>query len=148
MNSQNQAIFDKLKDELKKHSVKPQPASKPKDKDETEFGLLSASQGKPTLTTNGKPYYLRMGRNTVGRRSGTSAATLQIETADMYMSRVNAVIEVSKSTNGEWHVIIASCNENNLVKIDGHSLHIGDRVVLQPGNIIRLGHSDIAFTYE
>lgn len=148
MNSQNQDIFDKLKDELKKHTVKPQPANKPKDKDETEFGLMAASQGIPVLTANGIPYPLRMGRNTVGRCSSSSTATLQIKTEDMYMSRVNAVIEVSKSTNGEWHVVIASCNENNLVKIDGHSLYIGDRVVLQPGNIIRLGHSDIAFTYE
>lgn len=148
MNSQNQAIFDKLKEELKKHSVNPQANNKPKDKDETEFGLLSGSQGKPVLITNGTVYPLRMGRNTVGRRSPSSTATLQINTDDRFMSRVNAVVEVGRVVNGEWHIVIASCNENNLVKLDGHSLFIGDRVVLQAGNIIRLGHTDIAFSYE
>lgn len=148
MDSKNQAIFDKLKEEVKKHAAKQQAASKPKDKDETEFGNLSGSQGKPVLITNGKVYPLRMGRNTVGRRSESSTATLQIETEDRYMSRVNAIVEVSRTAYGDWHIIIGSCNENNLVKIDGHSLLIGDRVVLQAGNIIRLGHSDIAFSYE
>lgn len=119
------------------------------DKDDTEpyAGLASASMS-PALLMDGKTYELPIGRNTVGRKAASSLSTLQLDTADRYMSRTNAIIDVARSLDGSWRVTISSSNERNLVKIDGHSIAMGDRIILQPGNTITLGHTNIDFTYK
>ena len=116
--------------------------------DETEFGNVLANTGNPMLLVNGAKHSLKLGRNTVGRKSSESSATLQLPVADRYMSRVNAVIEVYKVAQGKWYVTIASCNERNLVKVNEHSVQMGDKMVLQSNYVIRLGHTNIVFTLE
>lgn len=116
--------------------------------DETEFGNVLANTGSPVLLLNGVKHALKLGRNTVGRKSTESSATLQLPVTDRYMSRVNAVIEVNKVAQGKWYVTIGSCNERNLVKVNEHEVQMGDKMVLQSNYVIRLGHTNLVFTLE
>ena len=119
-----------------------------KNSDETELGNVLINSGKPFLVIGNQRFQLKEGRNTVGRRSDDSTATLQIPTDDLYMSRVNAIIEISKVTGNKWYVTVSSCNERNLVKVNQRTLKMGERLVLQPSYVIRLGHTDVGFTLE
>lgn len=119
-----------------------------KSNEVTDF-LPSAAEaiGHPSLIIEGNKYELKLGRNTVGRKCDPPQATIQIPTADRYMSRVNATIEVGRNLTGNWRVVIASSNANNLVKVSGRELQMGDMVFLQHGNIVTLGHTDIVFSF-
>ncbi len=134
---------------MKQERIQEQPIPNAVDKeDETEYGELSGLENKPSLMLNGINYPLQMGRNTVGRRSATSSASLQLPIKDPYMSRQNAIIEVGQIMQGKWYVTISSCNKQNLAKVNGQEIKIGDKMVLQPKNVIRLGHTDIIFTLD
>lgn len=102
------------------------------------------TEAKPTLVHNGMKYPLNVGRNTVGRRAQTSTSLIQIATDDRYMSRVNAIFEVSRTQTG-WQVCVSSCNGTNLVKINGYPVPMGDRIILMDGMTITLGHTDLHY---
>lgn len=130
--------------------AQPEPKTKPtmaEDKTETRFDTLPSS-GKPVLICNGEKFPLKEGRNTVGRKSPTSNATLQLPIQDQYMSRVNAIIEVNRIFQDRSYVTISSCNEHNLASVNGHDVQIGDRMVLQPSYVIRLGHTNLSYELE
>lgn len=101
----------------------------------------------PMLVLNGQQYRLNVGRNTVGRKAHSSSSLIQIVTDDRYMSRTNAIVEVYRLPNG-WQVCISSYNEDNLVKINGLSVPMGDRIILMPGMIITLGRTELLFTIK
>lgn len=101
----------------------------------------------PMLVLNGQEYHLNVGRNTVGRKAHSSSSLIQIVTDDRYMSRTNAIVEVYRLPNG-WQVCISSYNEDNLVKINGLPVPMGDRIILMPGMIITLGRTELLFTIK
>ena len=103
------------------------------------------SMGQPMLMFGNHSFKLALGMNMVGRKSETSQATLQLPTDDRYMSRVNARIDVSRTVSGSWHVTISSVNERNLVKVNGRTVSMTDKLVLMNGQVITLGHSDVYF---
>ena len=121
--------------------------TKAKGQDETEFYSLVEDCGNPSLNVSESKFKLQIGRNTVGRKCTPAQSTLQIPTSDKYMSRINAIIEVGKNLEGSWRVVIASCNENNLAKVNGRPLRIGDKIFLQAGDTITLGHTDMIFSF-
>lgn len=114
----------------------------------TVFQKLESVSGMPVLMTNGRKYKLHEGRNIVGRSCVSSTANIQLLCDDQYMSRQNAIIDVTKTSFGEWYVKVRSCNERNLVKINEQVLAIDDVSILQPGNVLRLGHTHVLYTIE
>lgn len=130
--------------------VQPQQAVQvqPQDDNETVFKMPLSNIGVPALVLHGVRYRLSLGHNAVGRESTNSTATLQFPVDDRYMSRVNAFIDVTKTDMGTWQVVVSSSNERNLVKVNGHAIEMGNRIILQEGNRLGLGHTELLFTYD
>jgi len=127
---------------------RPQPSQQPEYHSDKTVDIDDLPTGNPELVMFGQKYILRAGCNTVGRKSDTSTSTLQLPVADKHMSRTNASINVSKNASGRWHTTINSCNERNLVKINDHSLEMGDTASLRPGDVITMGQTKMMFMYE
>lgn len=119
-----------------------------KDENETLFIKSASDVGFPVLILNGIKYRLSLGHNTVGRESPSSTATLQLPVSDPYMSRINVFLDITKTDMGTWQVVISSCNDRNLAKVNGHPLEMGNRIILQDGNRIGLGHTELLFTFD
>lgn len=119
-----------------------------KDETETVFMKPASDIGVPVLILNGTKYRLSLGHNIVGRESPSSTATLQLPVSDPYMSRSNAFVDVTKTDMGTWQVVISSSNDRNLVKLNGHPLAMGNRIILQEGNRVGLGHTELLFTFD
>ena len=97
------------------------------------------------LLYGGVNYPLVEGRNIVGRKGNTSKATVQIETADRYMSRLHVAIEVTTLPNGTLKVLLSNYQNKNLTSVDGQPIETGDAIRLTDGNAITMGHSTLTF---
>jgi hypothetical protein len=105
----------------------------------------SQTQTHAELLYGGVNYPLVEGRNIVGRKGNTSKATVQIETADRYMSRQHVAIEVTTLPNGTLKVLLSNYQNKNLTSVDGQPIETGDAVRLTDGNAITMGHSTLTF---
>jgi hypothetical protein len=110
--------------------------------------LVTPSQ-KPTasakITFGGKSYTLKEGRNIVGRHGQTSQATVQIETADRYMSRQHCSITVTTLPDGTKKAVLSNYQNKNLTSVDGQPIETGDAIRLTDGNSITMGHTTVTF---
>lgn len=97
------------------------------------------------LLYGGVSYPLSEGQNIVGRKGNTSKATVQIETADRYMSRQHVAIEVTTLPNGTLKVLLSNYQNKNLTSVDGQPIETGDAIRLTDGNAITMGHSTLTF---
>lgn len=97
------------------------------------------------LTFGGKDYPLQEGQNIVGRQGTTSKATVQIETADRYMSRQHCSITVSTLPDGTKKAVLSNYQNKNLTTIDGQPIETGDSIRLTDGNSITMGHTTVTF---
>ena len=97
------------------------------------------------LLYGGVNYPLVEGRNIVGRKGNTSKATVQIETADRYMSRQHVAIEVTTLPNGTLKVLLSNYQNKNLTSVDGQPIETGDAIRLTDSNAITMGHSTLTF---
>ena len=104
-----------------------------------------APSAKARLSFGGKDYPLEEGQNIVGRQGTTSRATVQIETADRYMSRQHCSITVTKLPDGSPKAILSNYQNKNLTAIDGQPIETGDSIRLTDGNSITMGHTTITF---
>lgn len=98
-----------------------------------------------SLQYGGISYPLEEGRNIVGRKASTSTATIQIETADRYMSRQHCSITVTSLPDGTKKVVLSNYQNKNQTTVDGQSIDIGDEIRLTDGNSITMGHTTITF---
>lgn len=99
------------------------------------------------LVLGAKDYDLEIGRNTVGRKARTSTADVQLDTDDHYISRVHAVINVRRLSNGALKTdISAHDNAKNPTRVNGAVLLTGDAIVLHSGDKIQMG--DTTLTYR
>lgn len=89
-------------------------------------------------------YALVEGRNTIGRKAPSSTADVQLVVEDKYMSREHISITVEKKSNGYQHKI-ENITTRNHVLINGNEMKAGEVLVLQQGDVIRLGKTDIRF---
>lgn len=126
--------------------------------DETQIGTSSRSRGGDetqivglTNTTighlidaNGKIYQLKTGCNIVGRKASSSPANIQIEVDDRYMSRNHAVIEVQTSHGDTLHILRNSANKNSSY-LNGKLIESTDQLILNNGDKIKLGFTEITF---
>lgn len=97
------------------------------------------------LQYGGISYPLEEGRNIVGRKASTSTATIQIETADRYMSRQHCSITVTSLPDGTKKVVLSNYQNKNQTTIDGLPVETGDVIRLIDGNSITMGHTTITF---
>ena len=97
------------------------------------------------LTFGGKDYPLKEGQNIVGRQGTTSKATVQIETADRYMSRQHCSITVTTLPDGTKKAVLSNYQNKNLTTIDGQPIETGDSIRLTDGNSITMGHTTVTF---
>ena len=98
-----------------------------------------------TLTFGGKEYPLNEGQNIVGRKGTTSKATVQIETADRYMSRQHCSITVTTLPDGTKKAVLSNFQNKNSTTIDGQLIGTGDEIRLTDGNSITMGHTTVTF---
>lgn len=98
-----------------------------------------------SLQYGGISYPLEEGRNIVGRKASTSTATIQIETADRYMSRQHCSITVTSLPDGTKKVVLSNYQNKNQTTIDGLPVETGDVIRLIDGNSITMGHTTITF---
>ena len=97
------------------------------------------------LTFEGREYKLEEGQNIIGRKANTSTATIQIETADRYMSRQHCSITVKTLPDGTKKAILSNYQNKNSTKVDGQEIATGDEIRLSDGNSITMGHTTIIF---
>ena len=90
-------------------------------------------------------YPLQEGQNIVGRKGNTSKATVQIDTADRYMSRQHIAIEVTKMPDGTLKAVLSNYQNKNQTSVDGQPVNGGDAIRLTDGNAITMGHTTVTF---
>ena len=93
----------------------------------------------------GVSYPLEEGQNIVGRKGTTSKATVQIETADRYMSRQHGSIRVTTLSDGTKKAVLSNYQNKNLTSVDGQEIAKGDEIRLTNGNRITMGHTTVIF---
>ena len=117
-------------------------------------GLIGATQlytptqkttAKAKISFGGKDYQLEEGLNVVGRQGMTSKATVQIETADRYMSRQHCSITISTLPDGTKKAVLSNYQNKHQTTIDGLPIETGDSIRLTDGNSITMGHTTVTF---
>lgn len=93
-------------------------------------------------------YPLVEGQNIVGRKGTTSKATVQIETADRYMSRQHCSITVTTLPDGTKKAVLSNYQNKNLTTVDGQPIETGDSIRLTDGNSITMGHTTVTFKHS
>lgn len=100
---------------------------------------------KPRLLFGGATYTLKEGRNIVGRKSTTSKGTIQIETADRYMSRQHCLVTVTKLSDESLKVVLSNYQNKNATLVDGQPIETGDEIRLTNGDTITMGKTTVTF---
>ena len=90
-------------------------------------------------------YPLSEGQNIIGRKGNTSKATVQIDTADRYMSRQHVSITVTTLPDGNVKAVLSNYQNKNFTTIDGQEIETGDAIRLADGNCIKMGHTTVIF---
>lgn len=92
-----------------------------------------------------KKYFLKEGKNTLGRKSISSFVSIPIDTNDRYMSRNHLTIEVING--GKEYIHIAyNCKDDVETYINNKVLSVSDQIVLENGDSIQMG--DTKFKFE
>lgn len=115
------------------------------DDGRTILPTIQKTESSCVLVVEGKEYELVLGKNTVGRKASTSLASLQFQTADMYMSRHHAIIIVRRIADGSLRVSVKNYENKNKTFVDGHSLTKDDEVILHDGSVILMGKTQVMF---
>lgn len=121
----------------------------PIDDDEptqVNFGMMDRTIG--SLFLKCKEYSLHKGENTIGRKAATGHAEVQIcdenGEVDRYMSRQHAIIAIQEGGSGLEHHLQPT-NPKNPIKVNGKPLENADIVVLQWGDKLTFGHTELLF---
>jgi len=88
---------------------------------------------------------LKRGMNTLGRKSPNSDANTQLPTADSFMSRNHANIEVIMKADGVFEHRLSDTGSKNGTFHNDERLEKGDVIILVPGDRIKLGHTVFKF---
>ena len=110
-----------------------------------ETQIASTQQGVGCLVdSTGRSYTLCQGINTIGRQAQTSAATIQIQTDDHYMSRSHAIIEVRQGGGKMLH-LLKNGNNKNPSYLNGTLITDGDQLILNNGDCMKFGKTELTF---
>lgn len=108
---------------------------------QVNFGSMDRTIG--CLFFGKEEYSLHKGENTIGRKAKSGHAEVQISD-DRYMSRQHAVITIKEGGSGLEHHLQPT-NPKNPIKVNGQLLHNADVVVLQWGDRLTFGHTELVF---
>jgi pSer/pThr/pTyr-binding forkhead associated (FHA) protein len=93
-------------------------------------------------------FSLARGKNTLGRQSSSSSASLQLPTTDTYMSRNHAIIDVVMNADATFaHRFLDNGGKNGTFHKE-EKVEPGDIINLFSGDTIRLGHTVLKFVVE
>jgi uncharacterized protein YbaR (Trm112 family) len=95
------------------------------------------------IVYNGIPFELKDGQNTIGRKAGSSRASLQIPTGDMTTSRSHLMIEVNTDANGNKYATLVNHNNTNATMVNEVEINNGDVIKLSDGDQIRMGEETV-----
>ena len=98
-----------------------------------------------SLLCNGYTYQLSLGQNTIGRASFSSTALIQIATADPYMSRSHAIIEITRMEGGMLKTVLSNWQNSNPTYVNGQKRLMGDVVPLNHNDVIQMGQTMMRF---
>lgn len=107
--------------------------------------VMPKATSQAYLEYEGRTYPLKEGQNIVGRKGCILKATVQIDTADRYMSRQHCSITVTTLPDGTKKAVLSNYQNKNLTTIDGQPIETGDTIRLTDGNSIKMGHTTITF---
>ncbi|MBP5387582.1 MAG: hypothetical protein J6Y97_09405 [Prevotella sp.] len=124
--------------------------------DTGETVLASASDSQDLIgcvRVNGRVIPLQEGRNTIGRKSSSSEATIQIDTDDLTMSRLHAELNVVRLKSGRVKVVLGDLRQpekaaQKPIVHEDISLDVEDRIDLCPGDIFILGNTRAKYMIE
>ena len=105
----------------------------------------NAKKNSPKLVFDDLSYPLKEGQNIIGRKGTTSKATIQIETADLYMSRQHCSISVTTLPDGTKKAVLSNYLNKNLTSVNGQVIGNGDEIRLTNGDSIKMGHTTVVF---
>ena len=116
----------------------------PDDGDEpTQVNLDMMDRTIGSLFYQNEEYSLHKGVNTIGRKAKTGHAEVQIS-EDRYMSRQHASITIKEGHNGLEH-LLQPTNPKNPIKVNGKPIENEDVIVLQWGDRLTFGHTELIF---
>ena len=118
------------------------------DDEPTQVNFSSMDRTIGALFVGKKQFSLHKGENTIGRKATTGHAEVQIcdengET-DRYMSRQHAVISIKEGGSGLEHHLKPT-NPKNPIKVNGTTLQGTDIIILQWGDRLTFGHTELIF---
>lgn len=118
------------------------------DDEPTQVNFAAMDRTIGSLFLGDKEFSLHKGPNTIGRKAQTGHAEVQLCDSngeiDRYMSRNHAVITIKEGGSGLEHHLQPS-NPKNPIKINGQQLQNADVVVLQWGDRLTFGHTELIF---
>lgn len=97
--------------------------------------------GQIKVASTGQRCPLNMGTNVIGRIAQSGKADIQI-THDPYMSRRHLQIDVIKTAHGIEHRLV-EINSKNIIILNGKPIQRNDILILQFGDRLTLGKTDI-----
>ena len=119
-------------------------------KEETEVTNLPEHISKNAMIVGclrvketGKIYPLKLGRNVIGRIAQTGTADIQLSD-DIYMSRSHIEIDIVQASLGLEHRLV-EINSKNEVLLNDKPLPHGDILILQFGDKMILGKTEVIF---
>ena len=113
------------------------------DDEPTQVNFRSMDRTIGCLFFGKEEYSLHKGENTIGRKAKSGHAEVQISD-DRYMSRQHAVITIKEGGSGLEHHLQPT-NPKNPIKVNGQLLQNADVVVLQWGDRLTFGHTELVF---
>lgn len=110
------------------------------------YGLqMTTDIGQMRVIQTGQICELRMGSQVIGRLATSGTADLQIGSdayKDMYMSRRHVQIDVVRTARGIEHHLV-EIGSKNIIQLNGRDIMRGDEIMLNFGDKLTLGKTDI-----
>jgi uncharacterized Zn finger protein (UPF0148 family) len=91
---------------------------------------------------------LKKGMNTIGRKATNSQSSIQLETADEFISRKHANIELIVKADDTFEHRLSDAGSVNGVYHNGEKIGKSDVIILGLNDQIRIGHTTFKFTVE
>ncbi len=108
-------------------------------------GQIKTDTGQMRVIQTGQICELRMGSQVLGRLAQSGTADLQIGSdnyRDEYMSRRHVQVDVIKTAKGVEHHLV-EIGSKNIIRLNGKEIMRGDEIVLNFGDKLTLGKTDI-----
>lgn len=106
---------------------------------------MKSDVGQMRIAQTGQIIELRMGSQTIGRLANPRRSDVQIGSdnyTDPYMSRLHVQIDIVQTAAGIQHHM-REIGSKNIIKLNGKDIQRGEIIVLQFGDKITLGKTDL-----